>query len=91
MPYQSENTIIPPETAVSHQGVSVYHTYRSGEAEEGHRTFWFTLNSDDLIEPDHFDVRTLSPWSEPLEGADEDEHIKTVLRRAIEAGELASP
>jgi hypothetical protein len=85
-----------PKIAVSHGGVSVYHTYRGGYVDGGTLRFWFTLNPDDLNDLDHFDVRELPSWDEMLQPkagsvAQDDRFVRTVLRRAIEKCEISTP
>ena len=69
------------------RGVTVFHTYRGGLFEEGRITCWFTVNPNDLEEPDHFDVRELRAWVEVAQGH-EGSRLVTSLRRAIENGEI---
>jgi hypothetical protein len=92
----AEPKTVKPRIAVSHGGVSVYHTYRGGYVDGGTLRFWFTLNPDDLNELDHFDVRDLPSWDEMLQSkassiAQDDPFARTVLRRAIEKREISTP
>lgn len=86
MPNRNPETIAP-EVVLEHCGITVFHTYRGGSFEESRMTYWFTMNPDDLEEPDHFDVRELRAWGEVTQG-DENSRILNALRRAIDNGEI---
>ena len=84
MPYKTE--VIPPEIALEHKGVIVYHTYRNEEYGNGRLRYWFTTNPDDFKTSDHFDVRILRVWTDAPDNTDDS--ILGALRRAIDSGEL---
>lgn len=71
-------TWIEPDEVVSHNGVTVYHTYKEGEYQS---EYWYTLvpADDDYEGEAAFDIRDLEA------SGDSDEDI---LRAAIDAGEI---
>jgi len=74
--------------AVTRKGVKVYHIFDNDDADNGIlRVFWFGLSanaSDDG--DDSFDVRELPNWRNPESLKAEPEHIKNILREAIDLG-----
>ena len=103
MPY-SHPELIAPEVFLQHDGRTIYHTYRDDEVEGGVMTYTFTTSKDDQNIDWHFDVRELPSWKAeefPLMPGDydvpehffEDEarHIRNIVERAVEAGEIRFP
>jgi hypothetical protein len=99
MPYLSE--WVEPGLFLEHAGVNVWHTYKNDEADQGPRSYWFTLDvlcgegscSSESCEPHKggsccnvFDVRNL-PGYQP-QTTDEEFYHKDVIRQAIDAGLL---
>jgi len=71
---------------LTHKGVTIYHSYKNDDVDQGPREFWYCLlpwHGED----EAFDVRDLSTWYNDPEGTD----IKKVLRDAINKGELKAP
>ena len=58
MPFDS--SWVPPEVFLRHKGVTVCCTYKNDDINNGARTYWYTLSSDEDLE--QFDVRELSTW-----------------------------
>jgi hypothetical protein len=57
-----------PEVYLEHNGVTVYHTYKDDEVEQGPRTYYFVTNISDS-EDEAFDVREFKvPSRVALEG-----------------------
>jgi hypothetical protein len=102
MPF-APRQILPPEVALTHQGITVFHTYRNDEIESGKLTYQFTVIPDDMVMEGRFDVRELPEWlqdpflipvtaqAKKTWSEDEDQHIRLILSRAIESGSLAPP
>ncbi len=93
MPYQQ--TEVPSEMFMRHNGVGIYHTYKNDYIEDVKRTYWFVTDPYQ-DEGDSFDVRELpqwdvnvvpSPWTDPEAF---DNGIKAVLIAAIDAGILTT-
>lgn len=70
---------ISPDVFLFHNGVTVYHTYRDDDYEQGAMTHWFTL--DKYSDENHFDERDFP------QGAS----VRETLRLAIDAGTLKLP
>jgi len=86
MPYLT--TFVPAGLFLAYRGVSVYHTYRNDEVEQGERTFRFVLNPEHG-ESEAFDVRDLLvPSAQLLCDNDDLQHILTILQDAIRSGLL---
>lgn len=77
------NVWTEPDEVITHNGVTVYHTYKDGEYISA---YWYTLNeSDDDWEGESaFDVRELNAY-------DSDKSHEEILRTAIENSELQAP
>jgi hypothetical protein len=103
MPY-SHPEFIAPEAFLQHDCRTIYHTYRDDEVEGGVMTYTFTTSEDDRDIDWRFDVRELPAWKAdpfPLLPRDskspetffEDEvaHIRHIVKKAIEAGEIRFP
>lgn len=103
MPY-SHPEFIAPDAFLQHAGKTIYHTYRDGEVEGGVMTYTFTTSKNDRDIDWHFDVRELHSWQGeefPMMPADydvpehffEDEarHIRNIVERGVEAGEIRFP
>ena len=71
-----------PALVVEHQGVSVYHVYKDGYWGCGCREFLYTTDSTEQAEP--FDIRDLPSFRR-------DEDHPTILKQAIERGEITAP
>jgi hypothetical protein len=72
MPWQT--TYVEPEVFLRFRGVTVYHTYKNDDINQGTRTYSFTLSRDCAEDScscerapckNLFDVRGLPNWSEP--------------------------
>ncbi len=74
---------VEPELFITHNGVSVYHTYKDGCMDAGRLEYHYTT---DICEEDsyEFDIRDL-PFYQP-----ETEHAETI-KKAIEMGEIKTP
>lgn len=86
MPYRTEWQ--EPEVFLEHNGVTVYHTYKDDDIEQGPRTYWFVTGKHEG-EDEAFDVRDLeTPSRDRLYGHTESlsEAIRAILREAIDAG-----
>lgn len=91
MPYSSK--WVAPEEFLTHQGVSIYCTYRYNDINDGPREFWFTTSEtcgeeecdcDKSSQCRHvFDVRELPGY---VAGK-----IKETICAAIDAGLLTTP
>lgn len=79
MPY--ELTWVEPEVVLTHNGVTIYHTYKNDEVDQGQMQFWFTTDGFSDVDEFKFDVRDLPAKSNPEE----------TLRHAIDAGILKQP
>lgn len=55
------STYVAPEIVLTHNGVTIYHTYKNDEIEQGPSDYWFTLDPDDteIDGETRFDVREL--------------------------------
>lgn len=62
MPTSSE--WVEPEVFLSHNNVTVYHTYKDDDIGQGARTHWFTTNS--ISDDESFDVRDFDVPSKAL-------------------------
>ena len=69
-----------PELVLTHQGVSVYYTYRNDYMEEGSYEYHYTT---DIGEQSSFDIRDLDSYQP-------DASLEDILVRAIEAGEITA-
>lgn len=92
MPYKT--IWVEPEVFLEHNGVTVYHTYKDDDIEEGARCYWFTLQELGGEYEGAFDVRDLDtdkllanhPTHNSGPGGDA---RRAVLRNAIDKGLLA--
>jgi hypothetical protein len=71
-----------PELALKYKDVSVYHTYRNGFFECGRFEYHYTTDVTECAQT--FDIRDLSSFRHG-------EAHSTILRRAIESGEITAP
>ena len=71
---------VPPRKFMSHNGVTVYHTYRHGYINEP-STFWYTTNGSDDDDTKDFDIRDLGEYRL-------DVNHKTILHMAINNGAI---
>jgi hypothetical protein len=55
MPTQTQ--WIPPEIFLTHNGVTIYHTYKDDDVDQGPQTYWYTTRND--ADEGKFDVREL--------------------------------
>ena len=86
MPYLI--TFVPASLVLAYRGVSVYHTYRNDEVDQGERTFRFVLDPEHG-ESEAFDVRDLLvPSAQLLRNDGNMQYILTVLQDAIRSGLL---
>lgn len=60
MPYKT--VYVKPKVFLRFRGVTIYHTYKDDEIDNGPSTFWFAQDHDEGI---GFDVRELETWREP--------------------------
>ena len=58
MPYKT--VWVEPEVFLEHNGVTVYHTYRDDDIEQGANWFWFRLDQEEDDEG-KFDIRDVDP------------------------------
>ena len=89
MPYQE--IYVPAAVAVEHGGVTVYHTYKDNDVDQGSRSYWFALkeDADETDADDTFDVRALPNWrpqDKDREGCEE--YVFAILREAIDLGHI---
>jgi hypothetical protein len=70
-----------------HNGVGIYHTYKSDDIESGPRTYWFVTDPY-LGENEAFDVRDLPTFVAPSDRAFLTHAIVVALQGAIDAGLL---
>ena len=59
MPYKT--IWVEPEVFFEHNGVTVYHTYRDDDIDQGANWFWFTLREDGGEDKGAFDIRDVDP------------------------------
>ena len=59
MPYLSQ--WVAPEVFLTHNGVTIYHTYKDDDWEQGPQTYWF-VTDEMASQDDGFDVRELPLW-----------------------------
>ena len=59
MPYKT--VWVEPEIFLEHKGVTVYHTYRDDDFEQGARWYWFTQREDGGEDEGAFDIRDVDP------------------------------
>lgn len=90
----------PNPLAFEHNGFKIYHVYKEDMVQCGTRDHVFAThengNDDGMGEEDGvFDVRNLDAWKPPSSptplGPGSDElfsHVKSVIRKAIDSGEL---
>lgn len=84
MPYKW----VDPEVALEHQGVKIYHTYKSNEVDQGTSTFWYGWSTDcDNSGTNSFDVRELAAKM-GMPCPDTWDEIVAVLKTAIDRGIL---
>ena len=57
MPYKT--IWVEPEVFLEHNGVTVYHTYRDDDFDQGANWYWFTLREDGDEDKGAFDIRDL--------------------------------
>ena len=84
MPYKT--IWVEPEVFLEHNGVTVYHTYRDDDIDQGANWFLFTLREDGGEDKDAFDIRDVDPLNLYKSGLDETR--RAVLRHAIDNGLL---
>ena len=58
MPYKT--IWVEPEVFLEHNGVTVYHTYRDDEFEQGANWYWFRLDQEEC-DKGKFDIRNVDP------------------------------
>lgn len=100
MPY-APRKFIKPEVFLRHRGRIIYHAYRNDEMEGGRLAYSFTAAPDDLDFDWRFDIRELAVWrDDPFPATpqgypspdtfwdDESRHIRKLVKRAIDAGEI---
>ena len=58
MPYKT--IWVEPEVFLEHSGVTVYHTYKDDDIEQGASWYWFRLDQEENDEGE-FDIRDLDP------------------------------
>jgi len=81
MPYTIPEWV-EPEVAVTHKGVTVYHTYKADEV--GNKLgYWFTTSPETREERDDFDVRDITGWNKKSNAI-------AMLKTAIDNGWLTS-
>ena len=103
MPYSAQR-LIKPEPYLRHRSRVIYHTYRDDAVEGGTLTYHFTASTDDTDIAWRFDVRELASWqADPFPALprdhktpetffeDEAKHIRAIIKKAIEAGEIRFP
>jgi len=77
---------VSPEMFLKYEGVTIYHTYRHDEPQQGPRQYWYGWNEDCQEGGDTFDVRELpNPNSHDVHTP---EGQKAIMRDAIDAGIL---
>ena len=90
MPYKT--VWVEPEVFLEHEGVTVYHTYKDDDFEQGARWYWFTLQEVGGEDEGAFDIRGLDTdnllANRPPHNSDP---RRAVLRNAIDKGLLKSP
>ena len=59
MPYKT--VWVEPEVFLEHNGVTVYHTYKDDDIEQGADRYWFTLREDGGEDEGAFDIRYVDP------------------------------
>ena len=59
MPYKT--IWVEPEVFLEHNGVTVYHTYRDDDFDQGADWHWFTLQEDGGEDKGAFDIRDVDP------------------------------
>lgn len=84
MPYRWH----PPDVIVSHQGITLWYTYKSAFS-DAIRRYRYTYEGDDL-EEHSFDIRDLPQWNDDYDMLGYQGH-QEVLRQAIEEKTLSMP
>lgn len=78
MPYKTE--WVDPELLLTHNGVSVYRTYRDDDIEDGKSDYWFTTDKlDNEGDDTRFDIRDLPNYTCKYSG-------EVIIKDAIELG-----
>ena len=82
MPYRTE--WVDPEVFLTYGDVTVYHTYKHDDVEQGRMTYWYTTDEDGSIEgylEGTFDVRNLAGWTPEIDHG-------VIIIAAIDRGDL---